>query len=154
MDTNREGDNALFVEDFEPGQTFQLKSIQFTSTEIKNFASMYDPQPIHVDEEFAQNGLFKGIIASGVHTLSVIWSEWIRTNRFGTEIIGGKGLDFVQWSAPVRPGDIIDTTVTIVEATPFEGKHRGLVVLRFDAVNQNETEVLSTQARAYLKSRL
>ncbi|QQE77181.1 MaoC/PaaZ C-terminal domain-containing protein [Alicyclobacillus sp. SO9] len=144
----------MFVEEFKAGQTFRLKPVSLTSEDIKTFAMKYDPQPIHIDEEFAREGLFRGIIASGVHTLSVIWSEWIKTNRFGTEIIGGKGLDFVQWSAPVRPGDILDTTVTVVEATPFDKKQRGLLVLRFDAVNQHGTNVLSTQARAYLKSRL
>jgi acyl dehydratase len=144
----------MYCEDFEVGQHFTLQPVRFEIDDIMHFASRYDPQPIHIDKEFADQGLFKGIIASGVHTLSVIWSEWIQTGRFGTEIIGGRGLDFVTWNVPVRPGDTLHTDVEVVEANTSPGKGRGLLVIKFTAANQDGATVLTTQARVYLKSQL
>ncbi len=141
----------MYFEEFYIGQHFKLNPITLSSNEIDEFAHLYDPQPIHIDPEFAKNGLFKGIIASGFHTLSVVWGEWIRTNHFGTEIIGGTGLDFVKWSGPVRPGDILHTNVEIVGKEASSKGNRGLVAIRFTVSNQEGQTVLITQGRVYLK---
>ncbi|HHY67782.1 MaoC/PaaZ C-terminal domain-containing protein [Kyrpidia sp.] len=141
----------MYFEEFFVGQHFKLNPIILTSQEIYEFAHRYDPQPIHIDPEFAKNGIFKGIIASGFHTLSMVWSEWIRTNRFGTEIIGGTGLDFVQWTAPVRPGDTLYADVEVTETLPSSKGNRGLVALKFTVTNQKDETVLVTQGRVYLK---
>lgn len=144
----------MYCEDFQPGQHFSLEPLTFHLEDIIAFAKAYDPQPIHINEEFADKGLFRGIIASGVHTLSAIWNQWVQTGRFGTEIIGGKGLDFVTWNVPVRPGDTLQTDIEVMEAVPAPGKKRGLVVLKFVAKNQEGKTALTTQARVYLRSRL
>ncbi|WDL96794.1 MaoC/PaaZ C-terminal domain-containing protein [Alicyclobacillus sp. ALC3] len=143
----------MYFEEFSVGQHFQLNPVELTTEEIEEYARRYDPQPIHIDAEFAENGLFKGIIASGFHTLSSIWGEWIRTNRFGTEIIGGTGMDFVHWTAPVRAGDTLYTDVEVIETTPSSKGNRGLVALKFVVKNHKDQTVLVTKGRAYLKSR-
>ncbi|PWI58673.1 MaoC/PaaZ C-terminal domain-containing protein [Sulfoacidibacillus thermotolerans] len=142
----------MYFHEFFVGQRFTLNSVTLTSEEIEEFAQRYDPQPIHIDPVFSQNGFFKGIIASGLHTLSVIWGEWIRSNRFGSEIIGGTGLDFVHWTNPVRPGDALQTEVEVTETKLSSRGDRGLVVLKFTVKNQHEEIVLTTQARAYVKN--
>ncbi|MCF8566463.1 MaoC family dehydratase N-terminal domain-containing protein [Alicyclobacillus tolerans] len=144
----------MYFEEFELGQKFELPEITLTAQEIREFAEKYDPQPIHIDALFAEQGLFKGIIASGFHTLSAIWGEWIRLNKFGTEIIGGTGMDFVSWSAPVRAGDRLFTEVEVAEKSLSQSGRRGQVALKFTAKNQDGTVVLTTQGRAYLKSRM
>jgi acyl dehydratase len=143
---------CMYFEEFKIGQHFTLNPIVFTAEEINQFAQKFDPQPIHIDEDFAQKTMFEGIIASGYHTLSSIWGEWIRTEKFGYEIIAGSGMDFVTWNAPVRAGDIIDTDVEVIETNLSKKGTRGQVVLRFTAKNQENITVLVTQGRAYLKA--
>lgn len=143
----------MFFEEFYVGQHFEVSPVQLTREEIDTFAKQYDPQPIHIDEAFAEAGLFRGIIASGFHTLSAIWGEWIRSNRFGTEIIGGTGLDFVNWTRPVRPGDTLYTDAEVVETRSSANGRRGLVAIKFTVSNQHHETVLETQGRAYLKCR-
>lgn len=142
----------MYFEEFYVGQQFDVNPVSLSAEQIHAFALEYDPQPIHIDKEFAEEGLFKGIIASGLHTLSAIWGEWIRSNRFGTEIIGGTSLDFVNWKRPVRPGDTLYTVVEVVQTTASPNGKRGLVTIKFTATNQQNDIVLETQGNAYLKS--
>lgn len=142
----------MFFDEFSIGQKFEVNSVTLSLEEIEEFARRYDPQPIHIDHEFAEQGPFKGIIASGFQTLSVIWAEWIKSERFGTEIIGGTGLDFVTWDRPVRPGDTLHTVAEVTETIPSQKGNRGLVVLKFTVTNQTGKTVLTTQGRVYLKS--
>ena len=39
--------------------------------EIVDFASRWDPQPFHVDDEWARDGVFGEVIASGVHSFAI-----------------------------------------------------------------------------------
>ncbi|MFT9846827.1 MaoC/PaaZ C-terminal domain-containing protein [Aneurinibacillus sp. REN35] len=142
----------MYFEQFEIGQRFTLDAVLITAEEIDEFARKYDPQPIHIDSEFAENGPFKGIIASGLHTASVIWNKWVQSNRFSTEILGGTGLDHLQWPAPVRPGDRLYTEVEVVGQKRSSSGKRGLLTLQFTASNQDDTVVLKMQCNAFLKT--
>ncbi|WP_286886257.1 MaoC/PaaZ C-terminal domain-containing protein [Aneurinibacillus sp. UBA3580] len=72
----------MYFEEFYTGQRFTLEPITITAEEIDEFARKYDPQPIHIDREFAEQGPFGGIIASGFHTAGVVWRQWIESGRF------------------------------------------------------------------------
>lgn len=144
----------MYFEEFYVGQRFEVDPVTLTEQEIDEFAKRYDPQPIHIDPDFANRGFFHGVIASGLHTLSAVWGEWIKSNRFGTEIIGGTGLDFVNWRKPVRPGDTLYTKAEVTDTIPSPRGKRGQVVIHFKATNQHGEEVLETQCRAYLKGRM
>ena len=53
------------------GQRRDLGSFIFTGDLIKTFASQFDPQPFHLDEEQGRKSLFGGLAASGWHIVSV-----------------------------------------------------------------------------------
>ncbi|GAA1281749.1 MaoC/PaaZ C-terminal domain-containing protein [Streptomyces sp. NBC_00117] len=61
-----------YFEDYVPGSTYTYGSITVTEAEILRFATEFDPQDIHTDAEAAASGPFKGLIASGWHTASVM----------------------------------------------------------------------------------
>ena len=63
-------DHGLFRR-HEVGQRRDLGSFTFTAELIKTFASQFDPQPFHLDEEEGRNSLFGGLAASGWHVGSV-----------------------------------------------------------------------------------
>lgn len=143
----------MFFEEFELGQRFQCEPIFIASEEMETFAMKYDPHPIHVDQEFAENSMFNGIISSGFLTLSSMWGQWIRLNKFGDEFIVGNGLDYVKFTAPVRMNDVLTTKVEVVDLKPSSNPERGKITIKFNVTNQHGEVVLLTQIKALLKTR-
>jgi acyl dehydratase len=91
----------------------------------------------------ATEGPFQGIIASGFHTLDVVWALWLRTGALGDASQGGLGIDALRWLRPVRPGDTVRARVEVLERLTREGSGRGRVVLGFSVRNQEGEEVLT-----------
>jgi acyl dehydratase len=60
-----------YFEDFRVGDTFDLGSRAVTQAEIIDFASQFDPQPFHTDQQRARNSFFGGLVASGWHTTAI-----------------------------------------------------------------------------------
>ena len=143
----------MFLEDFIVGQKYILDPVAISREEIFSFAAEYDPQPLHVDEAFAAESIFHGIIASGYHTLCVIWKQFIKLNLFSTEIVGGVGFDYLRWTAPVYPGDRLFTDVEIIEVIPIQGKKQGILVTRFETRNESGKLVFTMLVRQILKCR-
>lgn len=100
------------IEDLSPGMkaTF-AKTI--TEADIVLFAGVSgDGNAVHTNEEFAQSTPFKGRIAHGFLTASVI-SAAIANKLPGP---GSVYLDQrMSFKAPVRPGDTVSATVTVKE---------------------------------------
>jgi acyl dehydratase len=61
----------LYLEDFSPGQTFASPAVKVDADAIKGYARQFDPQPFHLDEAAAERTFFKGLAASGWHTVSI-----------------------------------------------------------------------------------
>ena len=141
----------MYYEEMEVGQRFYCEPIIITAEEIERFAISYDPLPIHIDPEVANTTIFEGIIASGFHTLSAIWGQWIRLDIFNNEVIVGLGLDFVQWPAPVKANDVLTTVVEVAGLKPSSKPDRGKITLKVSATNQNGEVVIETQSNALIK---
>ena len=60
-----------YFENMGVGQRRDLGSFIFTGDLIKTFASQFDPQPFHLDEDEGRKSLFGGLAASGWHVVSV-----------------------------------------------------------------------------------
>ncbi len=106
--------------------------VTLSADEIIEFARIYDPQTFHTDPEAAKAGPYGGLIASGLQTIAVGFGQFIRLGYFADSSLGGPATDDVDWLAPVRPGDELDTTVEVAEARPSKSKpDRGIVRLKF-----------------------
>ena len=55
-----------FFEDVNIGEKIRTGTFDLTGEAIHEFASVYDPQFIHIDEDKAKEGPFGDIIASGL----------------------------------------------------------------------------------------
>jgi 3-hydroxybutyryl-CoA dehydratase len=84
-----------------------------TEADIVLFASASgDNNAMHINEEFAQTTQFKGRIAHGMLTASVISAAIAgRLPGPGTVYLGQN----LRFKAPVRPGDTVHATVTVKE---------------------------------------
>lgn len=103
-------EHGYFIEDIEPGMSAVFgKTI--TDADILLFAGVSgDTNPVHLNEEFAGATPFKGRIAHGLLSASLI-STVIGTKLPGPGCIYvGQTLKFL---APVRAGDTVRAIVTV-----------------------------------------
>jgi len=100
------------IEDLKPGMSATFAKT-ITEADIVLFASASgDNNAMHINEEFAQTTQFKGRIAHGMLTASVISAAIAgRLPGPGTVYLGQN----LRFKAPVRPGDTVHATVTVKE---------------------------------------
>lgn len=113
-----------------------------TEREIVQFAERYDPQPFHIDPAAAAGGRWKGVIASGWMTCAIAMELVARHILSGSETIGSPGVERVEWPAPVRPGDRLRLTTTVLESRISRSGKVGVIRWRWELHNQHEELVL------------
>lgn len=65
-------DNTMrYFEDFRRGDTFDLGTHRVLEDEIIDFARQFDPQPFHIDPEWAIDSFFGGLVASGWYSTAL-----------------------------------------------------------------------------------
>jgi acyl dehydratase len=115
----------LQFEDFQPGRIFLLGPKPVTADEIIEFASEFDPQPVHMDEAAGRASILGGLAASGWHTSSNSQSE------------GAPGVDFMDWKKPVLAGDTLSGRSIVLEARLMRSRPGiGIVKFRHEVENQ------------------
>lgn len=145
--------SGLFFEDFHVGRQFATEPVTLSAAEIVAFAQKYDPQPIHVDPAAAEKSVYGGLIASGFQTVAVAAGQWLRTGKQAGTGMGGPGLREIRWLAPVRPGDVLHTTVEVADARASRSKpDRGIVQFAYTTRNDGGI-VLTFSAIILLKRR-
>lgn len=138
MDTDTPARPAvLYFDDLTIGRRFTSGAKEVTTAEIKAFAREYDPQPFHLDEEAAQATLFKGLAASGWHTMAMTMRLMVDGGApVAGGIIGAGGE--ISWPRPTRPGDVIHVVSEVIDATASRSRpDRGMVTLRSETINQS-----------------
>jgi 3-hydroxybutyryl-CoA dehydratase len=103
---------TLFFEDLSVGMT-EIYSKTVKSSDVVGFAEITgDRNPIHLSEHFAARTPFKGRIAHGLYTASLISAV------IGTRLPGPGAIYISQtlrFLAPVKIGDTVDAIVEVVD---------------------------------------
>ena len=103
---------TICIEDIEIGMTRSLAKV-ITNRDIELFAEVStDQNPVHLDDDYAQDTIFEGRIAHGMLTaglISAVIGEQLPGH--GT-IYLGQTLKFL---APVRPGDRVVAEVKVTD---------------------------------------
>ena len=101
---------TVFLEDIEVGMTRSLAKT-IGDREIAMFAELStDHNPVHLDDDYAQNTIFQGRIAHGMLTaalISAVIGEQLPGH--GTVYLG----QTLKFRAPVRPGDRVEASVAV-----------------------------------------
>ncbi|WP_458207528.1 MaoC family dehydratase [Haladaptatus sp. NG-SE-30] len=110
-------------------------TLEVTQERIDQFAALTgDDNPLHVDAEYADEGLFGGRVAHGALTASVVSAALADLD--GDIVYLSQDLSFEN---PVRPGETVTATATVVEDL---GDDR----LRVEIGAETERPVLSGEA--------
>ena len=133
--------------DFHAGQVIAAGPYAVTEAEVLQFAKAYDPQWFHTDPAAAAQGRFQGLIASGWHTCGIAMRLAADAALAGSESYASPGLAYVKWRHPVRPGDALSLTATVLEVRRSRGQPElGILRWRWLLRNAAAVEVLDLEA--------
>ena len=145
---------GLYFEEFEPGAVIDHPTRR-TVTEMDNvlFSSLtLNPQPLHLDEEFARTTEFGQRIVNSIFTLGLMIGMTVGDTTLGTTI-ANLGMSKVEFPNPVFHGDTIRTR-TVVRSLRASRSRPGAGVVEFEhqALNQRG-ELVATCLRAAFMTR-
>ena len=99
---------GLYLEDFEVGRVFE-HALRRTVTEMDNtlFSCLtHNPQPLHIDHEFAAKTEWGKPLVNSIFTLGVMIGISVNDTTIGTTI-GNLGMTDVKFPKPVFHGDTL-----------------------------------------------
>ena len=136
--------------EFSAGQILSAGPYEVSEAEIIGFARDYDPQWFHTDPEAASQGRFGGLIASGWHSCGIAMRLAVDEILSGSESFASPGLKYVNWPAPVRPGDRLTLRAEVLETRRGSNSPElGILHWRWHLLNQDEIEVLQLEATSF-----
>jgi acyl dehydratase len=121
---------VLFFEDFEVGQRMAIGPRHVEREEIIAFASQYDPQAFHLDDEAAKAGIFGALSASGWHTCAMMMRMICDAAISKAAVLGSPGVDYIKWKKPVFVGDVLSGEFVITGARVSESR-KGIGILNY-----------------------
>jgi acyl dehydratase len=154
-----------YFDELNVGERVVLGSYTFTAENIKAFATRYDPQPFHIDEEAAKHSHFGALCASGWHTaaaamrLIAIFNHRDLAERKARgenvpKLGPSPGVRDLRWVKPVYAGDCITYASEIRELRPTRRPEFGLMVSHVTGTNQNGELVYSAQGSVFVERRV
>lgn len=129
-------------ERFEIGQVQEFGAYEVTKEEVIEFASKYDAQFFHLDEEAAKQSLFGGLCASGWHTCAMTMAMMVENLDRTGRSLGSPGINSLRWLKPVYPGEVLSVRMEVLELTPSKSRPIGFVKNRVTVSNQDGVPVM------------
>ena len=141
----------MYFEDLKIGMAVEIAPAVIEKQKMLDFARLYDPIPLHTDEEYAKTTPFGGLIAPGVMTFMSVWAKYLEKDFFGPELLAGKSTK-IEWHKPVYAEDVL-TGKAVVTNLVRRNSRNGLVEITIEAYNQQGVHVLSNVTEAVVKCR-
>jgi acyl dehydratase len=146
---------GLYLEQFHEGQVFE-HSLSRTVTEMDNvlFSSLtMNPQPLHLDAEFAKTTEFGRPLVNSLFTLGLLIGMTVGETTLGTTI-ANLGMSKVEFPKPVFYGDTIRARSVVRSVRASKSRpDAGIVEFEHQAINQRGEVVASCVRAAFMKRR-
>lgn len=146
--------DGRYFEDIEVGRVVEAGSYTMTRAEIVEFASKYDPQPFHLDEEKAKDSMFGELVASGFHTASAMMRMMVDHLIREGGGLGSPGIDELRWVQTVKPGDVLRIRARVLDKRESKSKP-GIGIIRnfVEVLNQKDEVVLTMKSTGFVRMR-
>lgn len=131
----------MYFDEIELHMTQVTAPVTITKKQILTFGNHYDPLPLHTDEAYAKDTRFGDLIAPGVMSFMLVWSEYLKICPFVDEFLAGKSTS-MEWHKPVYAGDILTGNCEVTKLTK-RGTKNGVVEVTVYIYNQNGIHVLT-----------
>jgi acyl dehydratase len=142
----------IYAEDLAVGVTIALGDWTPSRAEIIAFASQWDPQSFHLDEEAAARTPIGGLFASGMHSMAILQRLTVDGFYGRAAVIAGRRIRDVRFVRPVRPGMQL-TGALQIEGVVARGDGRSVVTTRGTLRDGNGDVVLDLVAEGLFAPR-
>ena len=144
---------GTFFEELEIGMEFQHEPSR-TVTETDNLlftALTLNPQPLHLDAEFAKDSIHGQILVNSIFTLGLVVGLSVGDTTLGTTL-GNLGFDKTTFPNPVFIGDTITVSSRVIAKRESRTKpDRGIVTFEHQGVNQRGETVCVCERGAMMQ---
>jgi acyl dehydratase len=146
---------GLYFEDFAEGQVFE-HALARTVTEMDNvlFTTLtMNPQPLHLDAEFAKTTEFGRPLVNSIFTLGLVIGISVGDTTVGTTV-ANLGMSDVRFPKPVFHGDTIRAKTTVIATRRSKSRaDAGIVEFEHEGLNQRGETVAICRRAALMKTR-
>jgi acyl dehydratase len=134
-----------YFEDIKVGDRARYGAYAVTREEVIDFASKFDPQPFHLDDEAAAKTYFGRLSASGWHTCAMMMRMMADQMKVDAQAgLGSPGIDELRWLKPVYPGDTLSVESEITATRASASKpHMGFITSNVRILNQHGDPVMT-----------
>ena len=145
----------IHYEDLVVGETEEFGAYEVTREEVIEFASKYDPQPFHLDDDAAAATYFGRLSASGWHTAAMTMRMMVDNfSQKQRASLGSPGIDELRWLKPVYPGDTLSVTSELIEKRRSKSRpEMGLMRAKSTTWNQHREAVMTLVSNGLIKVR-
>ncbi len=144
--------SGKYFEELEVGLTFEHEPGR-TVTETDNLlftALTQNPQPLHLDAEFASQSIHGKILVNSIFTLGLVVGLSVADTTLGTTL-GNLGFDQTTFPHPVFIGDTIRVASKVADRRASRSKpDRGIVTFDHTGTNQRGEIVCSCRRGAMM----
>ncbi|MEM9620157.1 MAG: MaoC family dehydratase [Pseudomonadota bacterium] len=134
-----------YFEELNVGDQFDHQpSRTVTETDNLLFSTLtLNPQPLHLDAEFAKDSIHGQILVNSIFTLGLVVGLSVGDTTLGTTL-GNLGFDKTTFPAPVFIGDTLTAHSKVIDKRESQSKpDRGIVTFEHTATNQRGEVVCS-----------
>ncbi|MBV9861904.1 MAG: MaoC family dehydratase [Alphaproteobacteria bacterium] len=146
---------GLYFEEFAEGQVFEHATTR-TVTEMDNvlFTTLtMNPQPLHLDAEFARTTEFGRPLVNSIFTLGLVIGLTVGDTTLGTTI-ANLGMSDVRFPKPVFHGDTVRARTTVIGKRMSRSRQdAGIVEFEHQGLNQHGDTVAICRRAAFMKCR-
>lgn len=145
----------IYFEDLVVGTVSKSGAKLVTREEVIDFATQYDPQPFHLDDEAAAQTYFGRLSASGWHTAAMTMRLMVdHWKEHQVASLGSPGIDELRWIKPVYPGDTIHVEQHMLEKRQSASRpEMGITKTRWSVYNQHGELVMTMIALGLVEVR-
>ena len=142
-----------FFEELDIGMEFHHEPSR-TVTETDNLlftALTLNPQPLHLDSEFAKDSIHGQILVNSIFTLGLVVGLSVGDTTLGTTL-GNLGFDKTTFPNPVFIGDTITVSTKVIAKRESRTKpDRGIVTFEHRGINQRDEIVCLCERGAMMQ---
>lgn len=141
----------MYLDDIKINTEIDIPEAVIDEEKMLDFARLYDPIPLHCDEEYAKTTKFGKIIAPGVMSFMAVWAKFVENDIFGDELIAGKSTK-IEWFKPVFAGDVLKGKARISDIIR-RNDYNGIAEITIEVYNQHGELVLTNVTESVVKYR-
>jgi acyl dehydratase len=138
---------SRYYEDLEAGQVYS-HPVTRTVTEVDNLmyvALSHNPQPLHIDDEFAKKTMHGTRVVASLWTLAFVNAQAVMPLTLGTTL-GNLGYEEIRFPNPVRIGDTLRSETHVLSKRESK-KYPNAGIVTFEHVGYNQRNEVVCRAK-------